>query len=290
VTNNEQVLLESQTARTSQLEQVEGRTEEMLSKAKALHFNVWQGAGIATTGQVAEFYEVPIKTVESALKCHRSEFDSDGLKVLRGEDLKLFKLSPEFVTLNFKVTNKARNLTIWNPRSTLRLGYLLRDSAIAKAVRTTSLDFIEKAAPPTQPKSQAEMLIIYAQEFFAHDQRLKSVESDVQEIKQIRTDAIEELHQLPPSKEPAPPLTERASLRQLVNKWCKATNVDQHTAWTKLYSELYYRDGFSVNVRMKSGKYAKKIDAIVDCGKLSVLYAIACDIFRNDNSQGGSHA
>jgi hypothetical protein len=157
------------------------------------------------------------------------------------------------------------------------------------AIKTREAE-TQQAAQPTPPKSQAEMLIIYAQEFFAHDQRLKSVESDVQEMKQIRTDAIEELHQLPPSKEPAPPLTERASLRQLVNKWCKATNVDQHTAWTKLYSELYYRDGFSVNARMKNGKYAKKIDVIVDCGKMSVLYAIACDIFRSDNGQGGSHA
>jgi hypothetical protein len=157
------------------------------------------------------------------------------------------------------------------------------------AIKTREAE-TQQAAQPNPPKSQAEMLIIYAQEFFAHDQRLKSVESDVQEMKQIRTDAIEELHQLPPSKEPAPPLTERASLRQLVNKWCKATNVDQHTAWTKLYSELYYRDGFSVNARMKNGKYAKKIDVIVDCGKMSVLYAIACDIFRSDNGQGGSHA
>jgi hypothetical protein len=157
------------------------------------------------------------------------------------------------------------------------------------AIKTREAE-TQQAAPPTQPKSQAEMLIIYAQEFFAHDQRLNSLESDVQEIKQIRIDATKELHQLPPSKEPAPQLTERASLRQLINRWCKATNVDQHTAWTKLYSELYYRDGFSVNVRMKSGKYAKKIDAIVDCGKLSVLYAIACDIFGNSSGQGGSHA
>jgi hypothetical protein len=283
MTNNEEVLMESPSARNLQLAQIEERAEELLNKAKALHFDVWQGTGAATTEQVAEFYEVPLDTVKSVVKYHRSEFDGDGMKVLTGKELSSARLK-------FNLANKARNVTIWNPRSTLRLGYLLRDSAIAKAVRTTSLDFIEKAAPPTRPKSQAEMLIIYAQEFFAHDQRLKSVESDVQEMKQIRIDAIEELHQLPPSKEPAPPLTERASLRQLVNKWCKATNVDQHTAWTKLYSELYYRDGFSVNVRMKSGKYAKKIDAIVDCGKLSVLYAIACDIFRNDNSQGGSHA
>jgi hypothetical protein len=54
MTDNEQVLLESQTARSSQLAQIDDQAEEMLSKAKALHFNVWQGTGIATTEQVAE--------------------------------------------------------------------------------------------------------------------------------------------------------------------------------------------------------------------------------------------
>jgi BRO family, N-terminal domain len=154
------------------------------------------------------------------------------------------------------------------------------------AIKTMEAE-TQQSAPP---KSQAEMLIIYAQEFFAHDQRLKSVESDVQEMKQIRIDAIKELRQLPPSKEEAPPLTERASVRQLVNKWCDANNVNQQVAWRKLYTELYYRDGFSVNSRMKKGEYKTKLDLIASCGKISVLYSIACDIFRNDNGQGGSHA
>jgi hypothetical protein len=69
MTNNEQVLLESQAARSSQLAKIEDRAEELLSKAKALHFNVWQGTGIATTEQVAEFYEVPIKTIEPTFRC-----------------------------------------------------------------------------------------------------------------------------------------------------------------------------------------------------------------------------
>lgn len=144
VTDQEQVLLESQTARTSQLEQIEDRAEELLSKAKALHFNVWQGEGAATTEQVASFYEVSIKTVNSALRIHRTEFDLDGLKVLRGKGL-------SDAILKLKIASKVSQLTIWNPRATLRLGYLLRDSEIAKAVRTTSLDFIEQAAKPQTP-------------------------------------------------------------------------------------------------------------------------------------------
>jgi hypothetical protein len=49
MTDKEQVLLESQSARSSQLSQIEDRAEELQSKAKALHFKVWQGTGIATT-------------------------------------------------------------------------------------------------------------------------------------------------------------------------------------------------------------------------------------------------
>jgi hypothetical protein len=202
------------------------------------------------------------------------------------------------------ITNKTRNLTIWNPRSTLRLGYLLRDSAIAKAVRTTSLDFIEQAFNQTTPKTQAEINLFQAQLMVDRekweaetqkwkaesDQRFQSLESKVQKIEQKSIDATNEIHQLPPSKEPAPPLTERASVRQLVNKWCDATNVNQQIAWRKLYTELYYRDGFNVNARMNKGEYKTKLDLIASCGKISVLYSIACDIFGNSSGQGGSHA
>jgi hypothetical protein len=142
--DNDQVLCESSTLRTNKLALLGERSEEILSKAKAIHFNVWQGVGAATTEQVAEFYEVPLDTVKSVVKYHRSEFDADGLKVLAGKELSSARLK-------FNLANKARNVTIWNPRSTLRLGYLLRDSAIAKAVRTTSLDIVENLPVPTEP-------------------------------------------------------------------------------------------------------------------------------------------
>jgi hypothetical protein len=181
MTDNDQVLLESQAARSSQLAQIEDKAEELLNKSKALHFNVWQGTGIATTEQVAEFYEVPIETVNSAIKYHRSEFQSDGLKSTSGKELKSLKLS----------FNLCGNLTIWNPRSTLRLGYLLRDSAIAKAVRTTSLDFIEQAAKPkaTPPKSQAEITLALAQQLVDQEQRVQAVEARVHQIEQRSIEA-----------------------------------------------------------------------------------------------------
>jgi hypothetical protein len=274
MTNNEEVLMESPSARNFQLAQVEDRAEELLNKAKALHFNVWQSTGVATTEQVSEFYEVPIETVSKAAKRHRDEFQSDGLKVLRGQEL-------ELVMDKLSITNKTRNLTIWNPRSTLRLGYLLRDSAVAKTVRTTSLNFIEQApqTPQVPPKTTAEMLVVYAQQMVDQERRIQTVEAKVEQIEQRSIDAAQSLNLLPAPTETAPPLTERDSLRKLINAWCEANNIAHQVAWRTLYRELYLRDGFSVNARIKSSKYATKLELVVESGKLGVLYAIATEIF-----------
>jgi hypothetical protein len=279
MTNNEQVLLESQAARSSQLAQINDRAEELLSKAKALHFNVWQGTGIATTEQVADFYGVPIETVKSAVKYHKTEFDADGLKSVTGKELKSLKL-------NFNLCGNVRNLTIWNPRATLRLGYLLRDSAIAKAVRTTSLDFIEQAAQPkaAPPKSQAEMLLVCAQQLVDQEQRVQAVEARVHQIEQRSIDAVATLNFLPAPTEPAPPLTERASLRKLINAWCRSKNIEHEEAWRILYAELLLRDGFSVNARIKKSKTTSKLELVAEHGKLGILYAIATEIFKVQGS------
>jgi hypothetical protein len=279
MTDNDQVLLESQAARSSQIAQIEDRAEELLSKAKALHFNVWQGTGIATTDQVSEFYEVPIETVRQIVKRNHQEFEADGLKVLHGKEIKL-------VSDTLSLTNKARNLTIWNPRATLRLGYLLRDSAIAKAVRTTSLDFIEQAAKPKAepPKSQAEVTLALAQQLVEQEQRVQAVEARVQRIEQRSIDAIEAINLLPAPTEPAPPLTERDSLRKLINAWCRSNNIEHEKAWRVLYAELYIRDGFSVNARIKNSKATSKLELVAEHGKLGILYAIATEIFKVQGS------
>jgi hypothetical protein len=275
--NREQVLLESSAARNAQLAEIDSdRAECLLNKAKALHFNVFQGTGIATTEQVAEFYEVPIETVKSAVKYHRSEFDVDGLKVLKGKKL-------NFVRLKFNLTSNTKALTVWNPRATLRLGYLLTDSVTAKAVRTTSLNFIEQAPQANQaapPSTIAQMLLVCAQQLVEQEHRLTNVEYRISAIEQCSSDAAKSLSLLPAPSESAPPLNERDSLLKLINVWSVANNVAHQEVWQTLYRDLYIRDGFfSVNVRIKNSKAASKLDLVIEHGKLGVLYAIATEIF-----------
>ncbi len=133
--------LRKESARDYQLERIShGRAQENLNKVKALFFAVWKGEGTTTTELLAEFYEVPEANIRQLLKTHQTEFVSDGLQTLRGKDLKQVR---DLLSL----TSMTVNATTWTPRAAMRSGMLLRNSAIAKALRTSLLDAIETAIP-----------------------------------------------------------------------------------------------------------------------------------------------
>lgn len=156
----ESVLVESKTARNHQLERMSHeRAAEVLSKVKALYFALWQGTGAATTEQVRQFYEVDIDAVEAALRRCRAELQLDGVKALKGKLLKDFK----HVSASEAETSKAPSLTIWTPRAALRLGMVLQDSPIAKAVRTSLLDAIEVIPAAVEKVRELELQLALAQ-------------------------------------------------------------------------------------------------------------------------------
>lgn len=141
---SDSVLIESKSARENQLKNVShDRALEILTKIKTLYVALWQGIGASTTEQVVEFYETKTDAVESALRRYRSEFESDGLKTLKGRQLKSFKDVSAIVA----ESSKAPSLIIWTPRAALRLGMVLRDCALAASVRTSLLDAVEKVLP-----------------------------------------------------------------------------------------------------------------------------------------------
>jgi hypothetical protein len=149
---SDSVLVESKSARDNQLTAIShDRATEVLNKTKALFFALWQGVGLATTEQVAEFYEVSPESARQLVRTHRDEFEADGLKTLKGKALNEVR---DLLSL----TSKSVNATIWTPRAALRLGMLLRDSEIAKAVRTSLLDMVERVIPALVPTPEPAAL------------------------------------------------------------------------------------------------------------------------------------
>ncbi|SCF63580.1 hypothetical protein [Streptomyces sp. Ncost-T10-10d] len=81
---NDAVLLESRSLRND----VADRTGA-LDKVKAL--SLLPDGMHVTTAMVAAYFEVTVKTFESVMEDHREELDSNGLQVLTGTRLALFK-------------------------------------------------------------------------------------------------------------------------------------------------------------------------------------------------------
>ena len=135
------VLIESKSARENQLAQIgEERATEVLNKIKALYFALWNGTHTTITEQVAQFYEVQEGSLRKLLKFHREEFESDGLKTIRGKALSDARYL-------WSLPSKTSQVTVWTPRAVLRAGMLMRDSEVAKAVRTSLLNAVEKVIP-----------------------------------------------------------------------------------------------------------------------------------------------
>lgn len=169
---SDSVLVESKSARDHQLERVpHERALEILNKAKALLVALWKGTGVTTTEEIARYYEVGSSVVRHASKQHRDELLNDGWREVRGqENLKSLRSIGSEV---FSLPEATTRIAIWTPRASLRLGMILRDSVVAKAVRTSILDAVETIIPAQTARIrelELELQVAQAQESTARTQ------------------------------------------------------------------------------------------------------------------------
>ena len=169
---SDSVLVESKSARDNQLERVpHERALEILNKAKGLLVALWKGTGVTTTEEIARYYEVESSVVRHASKQHRDELLNDGWREVKGqENLKFLRSIGSEV---FSLPEATTRIAIWTPRASLRLGMILRDSIIAKAVRTSLLDAVETVIPAQSQEIERlklELELARAQESTARTQ------------------------------------------------------------------------------------------------------------------------
>ncbi|MFJ1913028.1 hypothetical protein ACIOGX_13960 [Streptomyces sp. NPDC088147] len=131
----EGALLESRTMRDS----VVGRVEA-LDKVKALRL-LHDGVHIATEG-VARYFEVSTDVIRQLTARHRAELSENGMHVLRGSDLREYQSDKMSLSSGGEGSYPQRrsSLTLYTRRAVLNIAMLLRDSDIARCVRTYLLD------------------------------------------------------------------------------------------------------------------------------------------------------
>ena len=119
---------------------------EALEKVKQLL--LIDGTDVATVGQVADFYEVGLEAIQSLYKDYKTELDSDGvvlktkgeiLTVLKGQLKNMVGKSIVTTENGSEIVIPNRGLKVFSRRAILRVGMLLRDSTVAKEVRTQLL-------------------------------------------------------------------------------------------------------------------------------------------------------
>ena len=129
-------LIESKSLRESVIDRT-----DVLEKVKAL--TMLPDDLHVSIEQSAEYYEVGKEAINSLIKDNREELESDGLRLLRGEELMSFKDMGV-------IGKKSSSFTIIPRQAILRIGMLLRDSQVARSVRDYLLnveDIARKEAP-----------------------------------------------------------------------------------------------------------------------------------------------
>ncbi|WP_405807343.1 restriction endonuclease [Streptomyces sp. NBC_00210] len=138
---NEAVLLESRSLR----EGVVARTE-VLDKVKTL--SLLPDGMHVTTAMVAAYFGVAETVINNLLGRHREELEINGLRVLRGAELQEFK---ELTLSSYPESypQPRSGMAIWPRRAVLNVAMLLRDSDVARQVRTYLLDmeYMARTAP-----------------------------------------------------------------------------------------------------------------------------------------------
>lgn len=136
---------------------------EVLEKVKSLL--LIPGTNVMTSAQVADFYStyyndknkkdniVTGDMIKKLYKAHQEEFDSDGVRIntyrdfLKGSEFTLESLVGKvrlFHSSGMEVDIPNRGIRVFPRRAILRIGMFLRNSIVAKEVRTQLLNIEEK--------------------------------------------------------------------------------------------------------------------------------------------------
>ncbi|MFJ3697601.1 hypothetical protein ACIPW9_26415 [Streptomyces sp. NPDC090052] len=141
-------LLESRALRADHLGRV-----DVLDKVKALAL-LPDGIHLRTQ-DVARYFDVSTEVIKKVTQRHREELASNGLRVLQGSDLEEFKgdnLSP-LPWHGLSYPQPRSGLTVHTRRTVLNIAMLLRDSEVARRVRSYLLDTEEQhRAPASDPR------------------------------------------------------------------------------------------------------------------------------------------
>lgn len=116
-----------------------------IEKATGVQGIAFEGKTVVLKEQVADFFEVTLRTIENYLEQHTEELAQNGYEVLKGKRLKLLKESIRELDVpetDFGNISKTPQLGVFDFRAFLNLAMLMSESHRAKLLRQTILDIV----------------------------------------------------------------------------------------------------------------------------------------------------
>lgn len=279
---------------------------EVLEKVKDLI--LLPNSQVATMKQVAQYYKVSINTLKSVFYSNQEELLEDGCRLYKGSEINnahmfnykyvesnranyMFLLDDETV---LKVGGKG--IILFTKRAILRIGMLLRDSDVAKEIRTRLLDIAHDAQNTitsngntiteniiTELSEEKQLMldrveaevngdydtvsVINAKLFALKNKRIKELED---KVKNITTSA----------------LTIQDS-KNIINRLIRIIAIKKYNAlfgeaWNMFYSKLNYKLEINIKKRAKKSNqsWLDTLDAeeISEAEKIAKSWAISLNI------------
>ena len=239
---------------------------DVLEKVKDLL--LISGTDYAVLSQVADYYEVGLEAIASLVKDNREELLEDGLINATGVETKeiLGKFSKDFANQRGYFTCDGikfnhRNNLLFTRRSILRVGMLLRDSVIAKEVRTQLLNIEEKTSDDVkiQDITEEQSLMLAVGMAFANgdlnafatastnlvafkNRHIEQLQADNEKLENdniaLAGDILE--------------WSDRKKMSAGIRRLKTFTTLTYADLWNELYRNLQYKYGISLKQRGKS--------------------------------------
>ena len=277
---------------------------EVLEKVKALLLIPQMEC--MTINQAADFYEVDAKAVKKIALRNIGELIEDGMCYKTPVDFKIFKgssctfknLRQEHGKLIAQI-NDTTTLEIPNRvircfplRAILRMGMLLRDSKVAKEVRTQLLNIEEKADSSTKTEeiNEEERLLPNIAKAYASGDNVKLMQATSEHSayqKRCLVESEEKNRQLEnDNKALSKDILEsndRSKLNAGVRMLTAKTQIDYGVLWNELYKNLQYKYG--ICLKQRGGKPYLQWVKESEWSNVIQIFCAMCEAFKQSPSE-----
>lgn len=254
--------------------------EEVISRIEVLeqvkNVLTLESTDFSTVKLAAEYYEVNEDAIKKTIERNKDELTEDGLRVYRQKEIKEMLEIVENTKKGLNVTFKipSRGLTLIPKRALLRIGMLLRDSEVAKEVRSRLLDIVHDVEVNTdivdniveEIRTEQDIRVDMIDAMTTGDyMKLQVLQTELLNIKNKRINHLEGV------------ITNSVTItesKSRINKCIRQMAVKKYNfafglAWNEFYKFANYKLGININ-----GRKGKGLDKFTD-DEISEMETIA---------------